>query len=91
MEVESLSPNSLVTEAKPAEEKKPRRYDSLAAENLPPAWANGFKLRPEAKYLSISEPSLRHLEKNGQIKANKKTRHLIFSRTELDRWLLSGQ
>jgi excisionase family DNA binding protein len=45
-----------------------------------------LKLRPAAKYLSISEITLRRLVARGVIRPNRATRHLLFGREELDRF-----
>jgi hypothetical protein len=49
-----------------------------------------LKLKPAALYLSVSPITLRRLVERGQLKANRKTRHLIFSIRELDRFLEGG-
>jgi excisionase family DNA binding protein len=86
MPVESLSSsqNSLITEAEPAGKKK-RRYNSMANPPQPGA----FKLKPAATYLSVSEPTLRRLVGRGLIKPNRALRHLLFTKSELDRFLAS--
>jgi len=50
--------------------------------------AGAFLLKPACKYLgNISPISLRRLVKRGLIKPNTALRHLIFARSELDRFL----
>ena len=70
--------------AKRAAAKHKRRvYDSMS--DPPPPGA--YKLRPAARYLSISVPSLRRLVARGEIKPNRELRHLLFKKSELERWL----
>ncbi len=47
----------------------------------------GFKLRDAARYLSVSEISVRRLIARGLIKRNRALRHVLISRAELDRFL----
>jgi excisionase family DNA binding protein len=46
-----------------------------------------LKLKPAAQYLSFSTITVRRLVKSGQLRANRSTRHLLFSIKELDRFL----
>lgn len=46
-----------------------------------------LKVKPAAQYLSVSPITVRRLEKRGLLRANRKTRHLIFPIRELDRFL----
>jgi len=51
-----------------------------------------LKLRPAAKYLGgLSVPTMHRLVKRGLLKPNRATRHLIFLRSDLDRFLKDGQ
>jgi excisionase family DNA binding protein len=45
-----------------------------------------FKLTEAAPMLSLSVVSLRRLIKNGTIRPNRKTRHVLISRAEIDRF-----
>ncbi len=49
-----------------------------------------LKLRQAAQYISVSPITVRRLVERGQLKANRSTRHLIFSIKELDRFLEGG-
>jgi len=65
--------NSVVQKSSVTQTKhKRRRYDSMAIP--PPAWAGGFKFKPAARYLSISEPSLHRLIARGLIKPSRALR-----------------
>jgi hypothetical protein len=47
-----------------------------------------FKLRGACKYIGgVSEITMRRLVASGQIKPNRKLRHLLFPKSELDRFL----
>ena len=47
-----------------------------------------FKLRPAAKYLgNLSVPTMHRLIQRGLLRPNRALRHLLFSKTELDRFL----
>jgi helix-turn-helix protein len=46
-----------------------------------------LKLRDAADYLSLSPISLRRLIDRGLLKANQKTRHLLITMAELNRFL----
>jgi excisionase family DNA binding protein len=46
-----------------------------------------LKLKSAAQYLSVSPITVRRLVGSGQLKANRATRHYLFSIRELDRWL----
>jgi hypothetical protein len=46
-----------------------------------------LKLRPAAKFLSVSPITLRRLVDRGLIRPNRGTRHLLFSIAELNRFL----
>ena len=53
--------------------------------------ASAMKSRAAREYLGgISTPTLHRLLKRGLIRANRSTRHLIFLRSELDRFLNDG-
>jgi excisionase family DNA binding protein len=47
----------------------------------------GFKLKAAARYLDVSPMTIKRLIERGMLRPNKKLRHLLFSRTELDRFL----
>jgi excisionase family DNA binding protein len=49
----------------------------------------GFKLKSAAKYLDVSPMTVKRLIERGMLRPNKKLRHLLFSRAELDRFLNS--
>jgi len=50
-----------------------------------------LKLKPAAEYLGgLSVPTMHRLIKRGLLRPNKSTRHLIFLRSELDRFLRDG-
>ena len=46
-----------------------------------------LKLKQAAEYLGLSEITVRRLVERGLLKANRATRHLLFSLEELDRFL----
>jgi excisionase family DNA binding protein len=46
-----------------------------------------LKLKPAARYLSVSPITLRRLVERGLLKPNRATRHLLFPMAELDRFL----
>ena len=56
----------------------------LTPELLPPG---ALKLPAAARYLSISEMTLRRLIKSGRIRPNRDTRHLLLPVEELNRFL----
>ena len=45
-----------------------------------------YKIKEAAPILSLSVVSLRRLIKAGQIRVNRKTRHCLISKTEIDRF-----
>jgi excisionase family DNA binding protein len=47
----------------------------------------GFKLKHAARYLDVSPMTIKRLIERGMLRPNKKLRHLLFSRAELDRFL----
>jgi hypothetical protein len=50
-----------------------------------------LKLKPAAAYLGgLSVPTMHRLIKRGLLRPNRSTRHLIFLRSELDRFLTAG-
>jgi len=66
------------------EKKRRKTQDDIPFD----ANAGAFKIRPACVYLgNISEISLRRLMKKGEITPNKKLRHLLFPKVELDRFL----
>ena len=48
-----------------------------------------YKLKPAAHYLSLSVPTMHRLIQRGLLKPNRATRHILFSRAELDRFLMT--
>jgi len=46
-----------------------------------------LKMKEAAKYLSVSQQTLRRLVERGLIRPNRALRHLLFSVKELDRFL----
>ncbi len=61
-----------------------------ATANLPPnhlAPVGALKLTGACTYLSLSKPSIYRLVERGLLRPNRATRHLIFSISELDRFL----
>jgi hypothetical protein len=51
-----------------------------------------LKLRDACEYLGgLSIPTMHRLVKRGLLRPNRSTRHLLFSVTELDRFLRDGQ
>jgi len=53
-----------------------------------PIQPGGFKMRAACKYVGgISEITMRRLIAAKKIKPNRKLRHLLFAKSELDRWL----
>ncbi len=50
-----------------------------------------FKLKPAAEYIGgLSVPTMHRLIARGLLRPNRSTRHLLFTRAELDRFLTSG-
>jgi len=47
----------------------------------------GFKLKAAAHYLDVSPMTIKRLIERGMLRPNKKLRHLLFSKSELDRFL----
>jgi hypothetical protein len=58
-------------------------------QNQPPSFAPGaYKLKSAAQYLGgLSTVTVRRLVERGLLHPNRATRHLIFAKTELDRFL----
>ena len=52
-----------------------------------PQLIGALKLKPAAKYLSVSVPTMRRLIDRGLLFPNRKTRHLLFPLSELNRFL----
>ena len=51
----------------------------------------GFKLKPAAQYLGgLSVPTMHRLIARGLLRPNRSLRHLLFSKSELDRFLHEG-
>jgi len=66
-----------------------RRAKSRNEPNKSNPPTNGaFKLKPAAEYLGgLSVPTMHRLIQRGLLRPNRKLRHLIFTRSELDRFL----
>jgi excisionase family DNA binding protein len=47
----------------------------------------GFKKKHAAKYLDVSQMTMQRLVDRGLLQPNRKLRHLLFSKAELDRFL----
>jgi len=53
--------------------------------------SGALKLKPAAQYLGgLSVPTMHRLIKRGLLRPNKSTRHLLFTISELDRFLKDG-
>jgi excisionase family DNA binding protein len=66
---------------------KKRNASSRNSNSSPPAQA-AFKLKPAAVYLGgLSKPTMYRLIQRGLLKPNRATRHLLFTKAELDRFL----
>ena len=51
----------------------------------------GFKLKPAAAYLGgLSVPTIHRLITRGLLRPNRSLRHLLFAKSELDRFLREG-
>jgi len=50
---------------------------------------SAIKTKQAARCLSVSEKTVRDLVKRGLLKANRQTRHLLFSLAEIERFLKS--
>jgi excisionase family DNA binding protein len=48
-----------------------------------------YKLAPAAHYLGLSKPSVYRLVARGLLRPNRATRHLLFAKQELDRFLMT--
>lgn len=68
-----------------AEEQERKKF--MEKKNESPA---AFKIDGACRYLCLSRPSLYRLVARGLLKANRSTRHYIFLRSELDRFLRDG-
>jgi excisionase family DNA binding protein len=69
--------------------KQPHSLAELArgrGHELLPNGEGGYKVRDAAEFLSLSIPTVHRLVARGLLKANRATRHLLFSRSELDRF-----
>jgi excisionase family DNA binding protein len=60
-------------------------------EKTEPVARGALKLKPAARYLSVSEITLRRQIERGLIRPNRSLRHLLIRIFELDRWLAEGQ
>jgi excisionase family DNA binding protein len=69
---------------------KSKRGASSAAELANPPTNGALKLKPAAKYLSLSVPTLHRLIRDGKLRPCRQVRHHLFLRTELDRFLGDG-
>jgi excisionase family DNA binding protein len=49
-----------------------------------------LKLKTAAEYLDLSVPTIHRLVQRGLLKPCRSTRHLIFARSELDRFIYDG-
>jgi excisionase family DNA binding protein len=54
-----------------------------------PAERGFIKTKDAAEYLRLQPVTLRRLVKRGLLKANRATRHMLFTREELERFLRS--
>ena len=52
-----------------------------------PPLIGGLKLKPAARFIGVSEITLRRLVERGLVRPNRCTRHLIFDIRELQRFL----
>jgi excisionase family DNA binding protein len=69
---------------------KKRKNPSPVERRAPktPAEVGAFKLRGACRYLGgLHEATVRRLISRGLLRPNRATRHLLFSRAELDRFL----
>jgi excisionase family DNA binding protein len=72
-----------------AKATKPKEIKRRGLDEL--QYAAWLKLEEAARYVGLSQITLRrHIEKK-ELKASKKFRHLMFARSELDRWMTEGQ
>jgi excisionase family DNA binding protein len=56
-----------------------------------PEIVGGFKLKPAAAYLGgLSVPTMHRLIARGLLRPNRSLRHLLFPKSELDRFLREG-
>jgi excisionase family DNA binding protein len=47
----------------------------------------GYKLKSAAKYLDVSTMTVKRLIERGMLRPNRKLRHLLFSKADLDHFL----
>jgi excisionase family DNA binding protein len=67
--------------------KRARKANPFVADNVP---IGGFKLKDAASYLHLSPFTVMRLVQRGLLRANRATRHYLFTRKELDRFLEEG-
>jgi hypothetical protein len=73
----------------PARRAKSRNETKIETNGVPPA---AFKMREARQYVGgLSVPCMHRLCAKGLLRPNRSTRHLIFTRAELDRFLEAGQ
>jgi excisionase family DNA binding protein len=68
-------------------EKRPVLTSRFQNEDVP---VGGFKNKDAARYLNVSVWTLARLVQRGLIRANRATRHYLYSKEELDRFLREG-
>jgi len=77
-------------------QKQSRRPQANGADKNPPAAGptqsvGGLKLKPAAQYLGgLSVPTMHRLIQRGLLRPNRALRHLLFPKSELDRFLREG-
>ena len=75
-------------------QKKGKRQTDGAETKIivaPTTPVGGFKLKPAAVYLGgLSVPTMHRLVQRGLLHPNRALRHLIFAKSELDRFLREG-
>jgi excisionase family DNA binding protein len=49
-----------------------------------------LKVTGACEYLNLSKPTVHRLVKNGKLRACRQVRHLLFARSELDRFIRDG-
>jgi hypothetical protein len=64
-----------------------RENEKTEIESKQQSLRGALKLKPAAHYLSVSPITMRRLVDRGLLKPNRATRHLIFSLSELNRFL----
>jgi hypothetical protein len=80
------APNS-ATHSPPVKSFKETRGIVGAPATIP---VGAYKLKPAAQYIGgLSVPTMHRLIARGLLKPNRATRHLLFSKKELDRFLMT--